>query len=80
MNVAFISVYLTLFGYNGIIGRSIVIHEQPIDLNNVLNADIFSSALHVAHDVNAYQNEENSVGAIIACGVISIVAIPATEK
>ena len=80
MNVAFISVYLTMFGYNGIIGRSIVIHEQPIDLNNVLNADIFSTTLHAVHDVQAYQNEEKSVGEIIACGIISIMAIPTTEK
>ncbi|XP_065354976.1 superoxide dismutase [Cu-Zn] 5 [Calliphora vicina] len=80
VNVAFISIYLTLFGYNGIIGRSIVIHEKPIDLNTALNADIFSSALHAIPNPQAYQNEENSVGEIIACGVISIMGIPAAEK
>lgn len=78
--MAFISIYLTLFGYNGIIGRSIVIHEKPIDLNTALNADIFSSALHAIPNPQAYQNEENSVGEVIACGVISIMGIPATEK
>ncbi|KAM7360617.1 sodesque isoform 2-T2 [Cochliomyia hominivorax] len=80
VNVAFISVYLTLFGYNGIIGRSIVIHEKPIDLNTALNADIFSSSLHAISDAQAFQNEENSVGEIIACGVISIMGLPLTEK
>lgn len=77
VNVAFISVYLTLFGYNGIIGRSIVIHEKPIDLNTALNADIFSSSLHAIPDTQAFQNEENSVGEVIACGVISIMGVPA---
>ncbi|XP_037812630.1 superoxide dismutase [Cu-Zn] 5 isoform X2 [Lucilia sericata] len=80
INVAFISVYLTLFGYNGIIGRSIVIHEKPIDLNTALNADIFSSSLHALPNNQAFQNEENSVGEPIACGVISIMGVPVTEK
>ncbi|XP_013106015.1 uncharacterized protein LOC106086052 isoform X1 [Stomoxys calcitrans] len=78
VSVVFISIYLTLFGYNGIIGRSIVIHERPIDLNSALNAEVFSSpAIHAIPDAQAYQNEENSVGAGIACGIISIMKVPA---
>ncbi|XP_075145573.1 sodesque isoform X1 [Haematobia irritans] len=76
VSVGFISIYLTLFGYNGIIGRSVVIHERPIDLNSALNAEVFSSPLHAIPDAQAYQNEENSVGAAIACGIISIMKVP----
>ncbi|XP_061393360.1 superoxide dismutase [Cu-Zn] [Musca vetustissima] len=77
VNVAFISIYLTLFGYNGIIGRSVVIHEKPIDINSALNAEVFSSPLHPIPDVQqVYQNEENSVGESIACGIISIMNSP----
>ncbi|XP_067619921.1 superoxide dismutase [Cu-Zn] [Eurosta solidaginis] len=72
ISAAFRSIYLTLFGYNGIIGRSIVIHEKPIDLNIALNAEVFSSSLQSMPDALAYQNEENYVGPVIACGVISI--------
>ncbi|XP_058984509.1 superoxide dismutase [Cu-Zn] 5-like isoform X2 [Musca domestica] len=77
VNVAFISIYLTLFGYNGIVGRSVVIHEKPIDINSALNAEVFSSPIHPIPTVNqVYQNEENSVGASIACGIISIMSSP----
>uniref|UniRef100_A0A1A9W8A6 superoxide dismutase n=1 Tax=Glossina brevipalpis TaxID=37001 RepID=A0A1A9W8A6_9MUSC len=69
ISIAFISAFLNLFGFHGIVGRSIVIHEKPIDLNTVLNAEIISSTLP---DVFASQNEEKSVGAAIACGIISI--------
>ncbi|XP_055837201.1 superoxide dismutase [Cu-Zn] [Episyrphus balteatus] len=68
----FLSSYLTLFGIHGIIGRSIVIHSKPIDINNSLNAEVFSSSLQALPDAVAFQNEENSVGPAIACGVISI--------
>lgn len=67
------SIYLQLFGFNGIVGRSIVIHSKPIDLNTALNAEVFSSALSVPNAL-AYQNEEMSVGAPIACGVISLMS------
>ncbi|KAH8312472.1 hypothetical protein KR044_010919 [Drosophila immigrans] len=80
----FMSIYLQLFGFNGIIGRSIVIHSKPIDLNTALNAEVFSSSLAVMPNALAYQNEEISVGAPIACGVISLMstamaATPATS-
>lgn len=67
------SIYLQLFGFNGIVGRSIVVHSKPIDLNTALNAEVFSSALSVPNAL-AYQNEEMSVGAPIACGVISLMS------
>ncbi|KAH8358765.1 hypothetical protein KR093_002269 [Drosophila rubida] len=70
----FMSIYLQLFGFNGIIGRSIVIHSKPIDLNTALNAEVFSSSLAVMPNALAYQNEELSVGAPIACGVISLMS------
>uniref|UniRef100_W8C397 superoxide dismutase n=1 Tax=Ceratitis capitata TaxID=7213 RepID=W8C397_CERCA len=72
ISAAFRSAYLSLFGSNGIIGRSIVIHEKPIDLNTALNAEVFSSSLQAMTDALAYQTEENSVGPAIACGIISI--------
>ncbi|XP_050317586.1 superoxide dismutase [Cu-Zn] [Bactrocera neohumeralis] len=76
---AFRSSYLNLFGFNGIVGRSIVIHEKPIDVNIALNAEVFSSSLQSMSDALAYQNEENSVGPAIACGIISITSTtPAT--
>lgn len=67
---SFFSTFITLFGYNGIIGRSIVIHEKPIDLNNSLNSDVFSVPIH--NEVIPFQAEESYVGAPIACGIISI--------
>ncbi|XP_023036194.1 superoxide dismutase [Cu-Zn] 2, chloroplastic isoform X2 [Drosophila willistoni] len=70
----FMSIYLQLFGFNGIVGRSIVIHSKPIDLNTALNAEVFSSSLQAMPNALAYQNEENSVGPAIACGVISLMS------
>ncbi|XP_030374146.1 superoxide dismutase [Cu-Zn] [Scaptodrosophila lebanonensis] len=82
ISAAFMSIYLQLFGFNGIVGRSIVIHSKPIDLNTALNAEVFSSslALQAMPNALAYQNEENSVGAAIACGVITIMSTTNTEK
>ncbi|KAH8399456.1 hypothetical protein KR215_010783 [Drosophila sulfurigaster] len=77
VSAVFMSIYLQLFGFNGIIGRSIVIHSKPIDLNTALNAEVFSSSLTVPNAL-AYQNEEISVGAPIACGVISLMSTAMT--
>uniref|UniRef100_A0A0A1XRR5 superoxide dismutase n=1 Tax=Zeugodacus cucurbitae TaxID=28588 RepID=A0A0A1XRR5_ZEUCU len=74
----FRSPYLNLFGFNGIVGRAIVIHEKPIDINIALNAEVFSSSLQSMSDALAYQNEENSVGPAIACGVISTTSSAST--
>ncbi|EDW15073.1 superoxide dismutase [Cu-Zn] [Drosophila mojavensis] len=73
ISAVFMSMYLQLFGFNGIVGRSVVIHSKPIDLNTALNAEVFSSALSVPNAL-AYQNEEMSVGEPIACGVISLMS------
>ncbi|EDV98595.1 GH22309 [Drosophila grimshawi] len=77
ISAVFMSIYLQLFGFNGIVGRSVVIHSKPIDLNTALNAEVFSSALSVPNAL-AYQNEEMSVGAPIACGVISLMSTAST--
>ncbi|KAH8409755.1 hypothetical protein KR222_004211 [Zaprionus bogoriensis] len=74
ISAVFMSIYLQLFGFNGIVGRSIVVHSKPIDLNTALNAEVFSSSLSVVPNALAYQNEEISVGAPIACGVISLMS------
>ncbi|XP_020798597.1 superoxide dismutase [Cu-Zn], chloroplastic [Drosophila serrata] len=74
ISAVFQSLYLQLFGFNGIIGRSIVIHSKAIDLNTALNAEVFSSSLQAMPNALAYQNEENSVGPAIACGVISLMS------
>ncbi|BFF88791.1 superoxide dismutase [Drosophila madeirensis] len=70
----FQSIYIQLFGFNGIVGRSIVIHSKAIDLNTALNAEVFSSSLQAMPNALAFQNEENSVGPPIACGVISLMS------
>lgn len=77
VSVAFISAFLNLFGFHGIVGRSIIIHEKPIDLNTILNAEIISSALP---DALASQNEEKSVGTAIACGIISVLQQQQSEQ
>ncbi|EDW68374.1 uncharacterized protein Dvir_GJ24673 [Drosophila virilis] len=79
ISAVFMSIYLQLFGFNGIVGRSVVIHSKPIDLNTALNAEVFSSALTVPNAL-AYQNEEMSVGPPIACGVISLMSTSNTAS
>ncbi|XP_032577163.1 superoxide dismutase [Cu-Zn], chloroplastic isoform X2 [Drosophila sechellia] len=80
ISAVFQSIYLQLFGINGIVGRSIVIHSKAIDLNTALNAEVFSSSLQAMPNPVAYQNEENSLGAAIACGVISIMSTAASSS
>lgn len=69
---SFLSTFITLFGFNGIIGRSIVVHEKPIDLNSSLNAEVFSIPLYQQINEVPTQTEESLVGNPIACGIISI--------
>ncbi|KAH8383777.1 hypothetical protein KR009_010462 [Drosophila setifemur] len=80
INAVFQSIYIQLFGLNGIMGRSIVIHSKAIDLNTALNAEVFSSSLQPMPNAMAYQNEENSVGPAIACGVISLMSTAASAS
>ncbi|EDW34027.1 GL21798 [Drosophila persimilis] len=77
ISAVFQSIYIQLFGFNGIVGRAIVIHSKAIDLNTALNAEVFSSSLQAMPNALAYQNEENSVGPPIACGVISLMSTAA---
>lgn len=60
--------YLSLFGYSGIIGRSVVVHKKPLDFNNLLNADAMPSLPNISY----IQYEEKTLGEVIACGIISI--------
>ncbi|KAL5289969.1 CUSOD1 family protein [Megaselia abdita] len=72
ISTTFLSNFITLFGFNGIIGRSIVIHEGPIDINTSLNNEVFSIPLHQSIKNIQYQTEESQSEAPIACGIISI--------
>lgn len=72
ITTSFLSTFITLFGFNGIIGRSIVIHDKPIDINTSLNAEVFSIPLHQAILNAPLQTEEFLRGTPIACGIISI--------
>lgn len=61
-----------MFGTRGIVGRSIVIHEKPIEFTR--SPDIYGVPLaNQAIQPVSYQTEEASVGAVLACGIISIV-------
>lgn len=69
MEITFHSPYLTLFGPRGIVGRSIVIHEKPIEFNRF--PDIYG--IPITPTVNGvHQAEEQNVGAVLACGIITI--------
>ncbi|XP_059614693.1 superoxide dismutase [Cu-Zn] isoform X2 [Phlebotomus argentipes] len=70
-SVEFASPYLSLCGPNGIIGRSLVVHEKPIEYNRF--PDIATPPSESQEDNPTLpQTEEQKVGAIIACGVITI--------
>ncbi|XP_055707337.1 superoxide dismutase [Cu-Zn] [Phlebotomus papatasi] len=70
-SVEFASPYLSLCGPNGIIGRSLVIHEKPIEYNRF--PDIATPPSESQEDNPTLpQTEEQKVGNIVACGVISI--------
>ncbi|GAB0092587.1 superoxide dismutase [Sergentomyia squamirostris] len=70
-SVEFASPYLSLCGPNGIIGRSIVIHEKPIEYNRF--PDIAAPPTESQEDnPTPPQTEEQRVGGIVACGVITI--------
>lgn len=71
VSTEFYSRYLNLFGFQGIVGRAIVIHDKPLDLNTALNADVFAAPT----DVVAQQNEEAAVGEAVSCGIISVMKV-----
>lgn len=71
LEINFRSPYLTLFGPSkGIIGRSIVIHEKPIEYNRF--PDIRGYPLTPTLNDQPAQVEETAVGGIIACGIITV--------
>lgn len=68
IDLSFYSSYVSLFGPRGIIGRSIVIHEKPIEYNRF--PDIYG--VPAGAESISYQSEEAAVGKILACGIITI--------
>ncbi|XP_055619853.1 superoxide dismutase [Cu-Zn] [Toxorhynchites rutilus septentrionalis] len=62
--IDFHSPYINLFGYAGIVGRSIVIHEKPSEIYRFPDLSINNPV--------SFQGEEDTVGARIACGIITI--------
>ncbi|XP_049542393.1 superoxide dismutase [Cu-Zn] [Anopheles darlingi] len=60
----FHSPYINLFGLAGIVGRSIVIHEKPSEVYRFPNLSVNNPV--------SFQSEEDTVGARIACGIITI--------
>lgn len=71
LEINFHSPYLTLFGPSkGIIGRSIVIHEKPIEYNRF--PDIRGYPIVPTLNDQSVQAEEMAVGAPVACGIVTI--------
>lgn len=62
--IDFHSPYVNLFGFAGIIGRSIVIHEKPSEVYRFPDLSINNPV--------SFQGEEDTVGGRIACGIITI--------
>lgn len=60
---------LSFHGPNGIVGRSIAIHEKPIEFNHF--PDIYAIPLVPTLNGAPFQREEENVGPIIACGIIT---------
>lgn len=70
--MSFFSSHIQLFNHRGIVGRSIVIHDKPIEFNR--SPDIYGVPVaDRAIQPVSYQTEEMSVGTVLACGIISIV-------
>lgn len=72
LDLSFYSSHIQLFGHRGILGRSIVIHEKPIEFTR--SPDIYGVPIATqAIQPVSYQTEEMAVGNVLACGIISIV-------
>ncbi|CAD7078393.1 unnamed protein product [Hermetia illucens] len=71
VSVIFYSPYLIMFGFNGIVGRSVVIHSNPIDQSR--HPAVFSSTIMMV-PVNKmpHPSEENILGKPLMCGVITV--------
>lgn len=71
LELNFHSPYLALFGPNkGILGRSIVIHEKPIEFNRF--PDIRGYSITPTLNQQQVQPEEMAVGGFVACGIVTI--------
>ncbi|XP_053687298.1 superoxide dismutase [Cu-Zn] [Sabethes cyaneus] len=62
--IDFPSPYVNLFGFAGIVGRSIVVHEKASEIYRFPDLSINNPV--------SFQGEEDTVGARIACGIITI--------
>jgi superoxide dismutase, Cu-Zn family len=60
-----LSPFIQLFGIQGIVGRSIVIHEKPSQYPQIYTPVINPPTY-------PYQAEEDVVGGRLACGIITV--------
>ncbi|XP_063703719.1 uncharacterized protein LOC134833351 [Culicoides brevitarsis] len=71
VSLQFYSPYVRLFDLNGIVGRAIVIHEKESNYDKY--PTVFSPPILNGYDDPAsYQRDEDAVGAVLACGIITI--------
>uniref|UniRef100_A0A336M0B2 superoxide dismutase n=1 Tax=Culicoides sonorensis TaxID=179676 RepID=A0A336M0B2_CULSO len=71
VSLQFYSPYVRLFDLTGIVGRSIVIHEKASNYDKY--PTVFSPpVVNGFDDPASYQRDEDAVGPILACGIISI--------
>lgn len=71
VDISFYSSYVTLFGHRGIVGRSVVVHEKPIEFNRT--PDLYGVPIgQPTINPVSYQTEEMAVGTTLACGIITI--------
>lgn len=71
VSLQFYSPYVRLFDLTGIVGRAIVIHEKESNYDKY--PTVFSPPiLNGYDDIGSYQRDEDAVGPILACGIITI--------
>lgn len=76
IDLTFYSSYVNLFGPRAVIGRSIVIHEKPIEFNRA--PDLYGVPVAPQANPVSFQTEELAVGNMVACGIITITENVAT--
>lgn len=70
IDLSFYSQYINLFGPRAIIGRSIVIHEKPVEFNRP--PDLYGVPVAPQANPLSFQTEEMAVGGMLVCGIITI--------